>query len=134
MVELYGQRWTNEHGTEPSELWQLAIDSATDAQVKRGLHQLLGKPHPPALTEFVALMKPEAAKAAKAGAEAFTPEWREARREVMAQIARKQHGIDWTPAQRAQSDAAVALVENPPGTVGHAAASDAYRCLPRSAA
>jgi hypothetical protein len=59
--EIYGDRFTREFGSVPSESWAAAIERMPDAEVVASLRALAekGSPHPPTLGEFVKAAKPE---------------------------------------------------------------------------
>lgn len=61
MTDMYGARWLETYGDEPSLLWANQIELLTDEQVKRALRSLLkaASPHPPSLPEFLGYAKNE---------------------------------------------------------------------------
>lgn len=132
MKELFGSRWTDQHGEIPSPLWTQAIATMTPAEAKRVLRSLLtsGKAHPPTLPELIEFARPGTAESSKAKhPDPFTNDWHGARKAVMDAIAKQSQarGVQWTERDRARSRAALALLENPPGTAGHEDALRAYR-------
>jgi hypothetical protein len=59
MTDLFGSRWMETFGSEPSPLWENQIAELTDAQVKQALKRLLNcaNAHPPTLPEFMSVAK-----------------------------------------------------------------------------
>lgn len=55
MTDLYGARWLETYGDEPSAVWTNQIEPLTDAQVKQALQTILksASAHPPSLPEFL---------------------------------------------------------------------------------
>jgi hypothetical protein len=56
MTDLFGARWLETYGDEPSPLWTNQIERLDDAQLKQGISTVLksGAQHPPSLPEFLA--------------------------------------------------------------------------------
>jgi hypothetical protein len=124
MTSLYGQRWVDSYGSEPDELWQHALAAATEAELKRAIKALMtrGGAHPPALPEFLELAKPgTAAKSRDRHPEPYSPEWNDARKGVFAKIAAQSvsRGVQFPEHVREASAAAMSLIDNPPGAIGH---------------
>lgn len=61
MTDLFGARWLESYGPEPSPLWANQIEQLDDLQVKRALQTILksGAQHPPTLPEFLAYARNE---------------------------------------------------------------------------
>jgi hypothetical protein len=59
MHELFGQRWMESYGSVPTPLWNQALNSLTDAQIKAGIARLMqsGAEHPPSLPRFTDLAR-----------------------------------------------------------------------------
>ena len=55
MSHLFGTRWAENYGREPSPVWAAEVDSLTDEQIAIGYQRLLrsGASHPPTLPEFL---------------------------------------------------------------------------------
>lgn len=136
LMSIYGQRWADSYDGEPSEPWAIALDAATEAEFKRAVKSLMssGDAHPPSLPQFVELLRPGTAERAKSKhPEPNTPDWNAARAALMQGIAKqsRDRGVQFTDADRAQSAAALAHVDNPPGTHGF---DEARRADARAAA
>jgi hypothetical protein len=72
MTDLFGARWLETYGPEPSPLWANQVEALNDAQVKRALQMILktGSGHPPSLPEFLAFARGERSVEAPASPEA----------------------------------------------------------------
>jgi hypothetical protein len=59
MTDLFGARWLETYGDEPSPTWANQIESLEEHQLKQGLSTVLksGSPHPPSLPEFLAFCR-----------------------------------------------------------------------------
>lgn len=57
MIQLFGHRWTDTYGEAPPPLWQTAISSLDDSQIRTLVERLMrsGSAHPPTLPEVMAL-------------------------------------------------------------------------------
>ena len=57
MLEMFGSRWTDQFGTEPTPLWDQALGTLSRAQFEVAIQRLLrkGSPHPPNLPELLKL-------------------------------------------------------------------------------
>lgn len=129
MKELFGSRWTDQHGEIPSPLWTQAIASMTPAEAKRVLRSLLtsGKAHPPTLPELIEFARPGTAEKSTAKhADPHTADWNAARKTVMDGIAKlsRDRRVEFTDADRDASRTALAIIDNPPGTAGYQAARE----------
>lgn len=136
MLDLFGIRWTENYGPEPSQLWTSAIGMLTTAELKTALRQLLnsGAAHPPTLPELLELARIGKPKQDAKHPESFTPEWNEQRKQLMVGIAKtsRDRGVTalWTPEQIRESDVALALAQLSPGMIGFEEAKRAYEALP----
>lgn len=89
-----------------------------------------GRAHPPTLPELLELARPGTAEKAKSKhPDPFTREWNDARKALMDGIGRqsRDRGVQFTDADRDASRSALAAVDSPPGTAGHAAAREDQR-------
>lgn len=133
MGGIYGQRWSDSFGDIPSPEWSLAIEALTSAAERRAILAIIRTraQHPPNLLEFLELAA-GGEKPKGEGPEPYTAEWNEARKAIFAKIEKqsRERGVRWSDRDRARSKAAIALIENPPGTIGHSAALDDYARAP----
>jgi hypothetical protein len=62
MTELYGNKWINHYGEQPSKLWSDALDNVTPQQIGGAFKKLLTgkfKSFVPTLAEFIELCLPQ---------------------------------------------------------------------------
>lgn len=67
LTELYGDKWTNKNGAEPSLMWKQALSALSDQQLD-GLFKFCidrcmnGNPWPPELSDVIVALSDEVAK------------------------------------------------------------------------
>lgn len=65
MTQWFGQLWTTDRGTTPSQAWRMGLEGLTDGEIERGLAQLARtwrSKFPPSLPEFRQLCRPQLAE------------------------------------------------------------------------
>lgn len=132
MQSLYGQRWAENYGSCPDEFWCHALNACTEAELRRAIRTLMtgASKHPPTLPEFLELVKPGTAERSKQRhPEPGTSEWQDKRRGIFADIAQesRERGVEYSDTDRALSAAALATIDNPPGSIGHDEAKHANK-------
>lgn len=117
MLELFGERWTQSYGPEPSPLWTSAIEMLSGPELKTAMRQLLnsGAEHPPTLPKLLELARAGQPKKNGKHPDPYSPEWNERRKALMAEIATetRKRGVVWIEVQRARSIESLALAEQP---------------------
>lgn len=67
MIEIYGDKWKNKNGTEPSLMWKQALSALSDQQLD-GLFKfcidrcMTGNPWPPELSDVIVALSGDVAK------------------------------------------------------------------------
>ena len=121
MIQMFGTRWVTSYGQTPSELWTLGIETLTAKELKCAYRALLAdaSAHPPTLPEFLAFARQDSGKKPSRFPDPGTPEWEDARRDVMAKIAKqsKDRGVVFPAPETSDERLARLRIENEPPPV-----------------